>query len=168
MLTSGTKAAISLKHTCLAALLHSSPALPLERLVPQCTALHHACLQLQQQEFPTFPPMGFQLPCDYLPCEPQTLNRKKPHSLGSEAVVTAHSVLHPRDNCFYLPWSQLQLPLSRHATAPCLSIGLSLLYNPLFSHHASVKIFYCRLQELLPDAGSFTRSGLAFTNLTHC
>lgn len=48
LLTGGTKAAISLRHTCLAALLHNSPALPLERLVPQWGgALHHACLQLQ-------------------------------------------------------------------------------------------------------------------------
>lgn len=35
LLTSGTKAAISLRHTLWAALLHSPPVLPLERLVPQ-------------------------------------------------------------------------------------------------------------------------------------
>lgn len=58
--------------------------------MPACNSSH--------RNSPPFPPTGFQLPSDYLPQE-QTVNKKNPHSLGSEAVVTAHSVLHPRDNC---------------------------------------------------------------------
>lgn len=47
-----------------------------------------------------------------------------------------------------LPWPRR--PFHSHATAPCLSPVLSLFYSSLFRHQVLVKIFYCRLQQLLP------------------